>query len=119
MGILLELGDFGFGANSSDGGFAGARDHEGTGDELIALVFCNTTLFAGNVGFVNFYGTRFYSCIDDNLVAETKNDEITLHKIFGGDLDGFAFPDDGGILLRDEFELVDSVLGTNFVNDAD
>ena len=99
VGVLLEPGEFGFGADGGDGGFTGARDHERAGDEFVAFMFGDAALLAGNVGFVDLYSSLFYFGVDDDLVAEAKDDEVALNEIFGGDLESFATSDDGGVLL--------------------
>lgn len=119
VGVLLELSELGLSADGSDSSFTGARDHEGAGDEFVALILCDAALLAGDIGFVDFYSSLFDFGVDDDLVTEAEDDKIAFDEIFGGDLEGFAVPDDGGVLLGDEFEFVDGAFGADFVDDAD
>lgn len=119
MSILFKFVDEILLADGGGGGLAGAGNDEATRGECIAFTLSDIFLLAGNECLVDFDSSLFYAGIDNDLVAETKDEEIAFDYLIGGDLTRFAVADDGGLLFGEDPEFVDSFFGTNFVNDTD
>ena len=119
VGGLFDFAEFGFGADGGGGGFTGAGDNEGTGDEFVTVFLGDVVLLTSDEGFVNFDSSLFEAAVDEDLVAEREYYEVAFDDLVSRDLDGFAVTDDGGFLLGGEAHFVDSFLGTDFVDDTD
>ena len=115
----FDFGELAVAADGGDSGFAGAGNDEAARDELVAFLFGDVVLLAGDVGFVDFYLAFFYFCIHNDLIAERENHEVAIHNLVLEDLPGFAVPDDGGLLLGNEAHFVDSPLGADAVDNRD
>ena len=115
----FEFGEIVLGANRGDFGLTGAGNHKGTGDEFVAGVFRDVVLFAGDEGFVDLDFASADHGVDQDLVAEREDHEVTLDDLVSGDLTGLAVTDDRGLLLGQETHFVDGAFGANFVDDAD
>ncbi len=79
----------------------------------------NVVSFPSDESLVDFDIPLFDAGIDDDLVAEFKNEKIAVDDFAGGNLAWFAVPDDGGFLLGDKAHFVDGFFGADGVDDAD
>ena len=119
MGVVFEFGDEIVGADVDGFGVASARYDETARDERVAGGPNDVVLFPSDIGLVDLYGPLSDFAVNDYLVAEAIDEEVTFDDVGLVDLEGFAVSNDGGLLLGDEFELVDSAFGADFVDDAD
>ena len=116
---MFEFADVAVFDGGSDGGFAVAGDDEATRDEFVAWAFFDVVGFAGDEGFVDFDDSLFDGGVDEDLVAEAEDHEISLDEVFRANLDGFVISNNSRVLLGEKFHLVDGAFGADFVDDGD
>jgi len=75
-------------------------------------------LFAGDKGLVDLQSTILHDTVIQDLVAEGEDDLVAFFDLFGGDLERFVIPDDGGALLGTQTHFFDDFVGADFVDDA-
>ena len=115
----LELGDKIIGANIFDSGSSSAGNYERARDELVAGVFFNIVLLAGDKGFVNLYGSVLYYTVIQDLIAEGENEDVVFFNLVWFDLVSATAAFDNGVFCGENAKFVDDFLGAEVVNNAD
>ena len=118
-GLFHQPGNVGIPAHMGQSGIAPARHDKAAGHKGISLGMIDLVRFTGQEGFVDRDLSHDDLRIGTDLISAAQDHHIVQDQVSYGDTDAFAVPDDFGIGLAEDRELIQDLFGGKLLEDSD